>query len=66
MDITQHIVASNRMKRLTSNTKDSARAQWACLTYVRVRQIMIRHRIIVEGNDVLENKRSNRKICCIE
>jgi len=27
---------------------------------------MIRQRIIVEGNDVLENKRSNRKICCIE
>jgi len=65
MDITHQTVASNRMKRLTSNTKNSARAQWACLTYVRIRQIMIVHRIIVEGDFVLENK-SNRKICCIE
>jgi hypothetical protein len=67
MDITNHTVASNRMKRLTvKNTKDSARAQWVCLKYVLVRQIMIRHRIIVDGNDVLENKRRKRKICCVE
>jgi hypothetical protein len=67
MDITHHTVASSRMKRITGrNTKESARAQWACLIYVRVRQIIIRHRIIVDGNDVLENKRSNRRICCAE
>jgi hypothetical protein len=52
MDLTRHTVAGNRMKRLVSDSKDSTRAQWACLTYLRVRQIMISHRIIVEGNGV--------------
>lgn len=61
MDISHHIVASNRMKLLMSNKKDSARTQRACLTYVRVRQIMIIQRIIVEDDDVLESKRSNKK-----